>query len=102
MVRTNKSSDANGGGEKAKGKGKRAKRKRSRAAVSTQTLFPLASLRLDGHFVIVMLIAPANLRIGFFNGDYSVMLAIALTCGDDLTTDLPPTFFREIEASVRR
>ena len=73
-----------------------------RAAASTQTLSPLLSLRLDCHFVIVMLVTPTNLRIAFFDGDYSVPLAAALTRGNDATTDLPPTFFREIKSRVRR
>jgi hypothetical protein len=45
-----------------------------------------------------MLVSPANLRIGFFDGDYS--LPGPLACGDDPAPDLPPPLFSEIESRV--
>src|SRR5215831_11539005 len=62
----------------------------------------LSSFRLNCDLVIVMIVTPTNLRIGFLDGNYSVLLVTTLTCGNDTPTDLAPTSFREIKPRVRR
>jgi hypothetical protein len=77
----NKSLDASGGGVFLNLLGA-AKGALIRAAASTQPLSPALSLRLNGHFVIVMLVAPTDLGVGFFDRNYPITLAGFLTRGD--------------------
>jgi hypothetical protein len=56
---------------------------------------------LNCHLIAIVLVAPAHLRVRLFDFQNPIALTRFLTRGYYQTPDLAPSFFREVEASIR-